>query len=62
VPWIIFFSLSLWRTLIAKIFSVSVALWKRHSEANEGGSPLGLARWSLISTLSLTGREKAGAA
>jgi hypothetical protein len=31
-------------------------------KAIEGGPPLGLARWSLISTLSLTGREKAGAA
>jgi hypothetical protein len=25
LPWLTFFSLSLWRTLIAKIFSVSVA-------------------------------------
>ena len=31
-------------------------------QANEGGPPLILARWSLISTLSPTGRDKARAA
>jgi hypothetical protein len=45
LPWLTFFSLSLWRTLIAKIFSVSHAFCgKGILKANEGGPPLGPAR------------------